>query len=284
MICRNCGTPLEDDATVCTSCGTAIAFSNTVHTADSNPVQPQNLHTADPNPVQPQNFQAAQNPRKPKKSNGFRIFGIVAAAVVAVLLFAVFSGNGSDGKTEPLVGTWQMIAQDSPEEADYLMDYMALYDEEKELVDPNSLNYTMVVSFTADGHYSFAYDADGNKACVREFYLGVMDALYEGRATLSEIYGTDLESMTREEFNSFYAEDVYSMDSYEALIDDLAESAYDYAKLSEPLETGTYELDGSLIVCTVTGETAAESMGYKIIGNTLTLTYSDGNEFYTRVN
>ena len=283
MICRNCGTPLEDDATVCTSCGTAIAFSNTVHTADSNPVQPQNLHTADPNPVQPQNFQAAQNPRKPKKSNGFRIFGIVAAAVVAVLLFAVFSGNGSDGKTEPLVGTWQMIAQDSPEEAAYLMDYMALYDEEKELVDPSILNYAMVAEFTAEGSYSFAYDVEGTKDCVAEFYRGVMDALYEGRAGLSELYGTDLESMTQEEFNEFYAVDIYGMDSFEALIAELAETAYDYAVLEEPLETGTYKVVGFNIMCTVEGETEAEGIGFAFEGENLKLTYSDGEELYTRV-
>ena len=203
----------------------------------------------------------------------------LALALIAALLCAC----GGNARAEELVGTWQMTAQDSADEVTYLMDWMDLYDEERALVDMNSLNYVLVAEFTADGNYSFTYDAEANKACVSEFYHGVMDALYEGRATLSELYETDLEAMTREEFNKFYAEDVYGMESYDALMEELAAGAYDYSVLGEPVETGTYKVVGFTIMCTVTGETEAEGIGFKLDGDTLTLTYTDGEEVYSRV-
>ena len=207
------------------------------------------------------------------------IKAFLALALIAVLL----CGCGGNDRAEALIGTWKTVAQDTPEEAEYLMDYIELYDEEKELVDPSILNYAMVAEFTADGNYSFAYDVEGTKDCVAEFYRGVMDALYEGRAGLSELYGTDLESMTQEEFNEFYAVDIYGMDSFEALIAELAETAYDYAALEEPLESGTYKVVGFNLMCTVEGETEAEGIGFTFEGENLKLTYSDGEEVYSRV-
>ena len=206
------------------------------------------------------------------------IRSIVAVVLVAVLL----CGCGAGLKLEDLTGKWAMTAMHDQEEATYLLDMLDLYAEERKLVDLDSLNYVLMVEFGSDGSYSFAYDVDANKACVREFYLGVMDALYEGRASLGGVYEADLEPMTREEFNQFYA-DVYGVASYEFLMDRFVEYAYDYDALAEPMETGTFKIVGDALMCTITGETEGASMGCELSGDSLKLIYADGEEVYTRV-
>lgn len=203
----------------------------------------------------------------------------VLALMLAVLLLC---GCGASVSADDLAGKWSLTAQSPEDEATYLLDSIDLYDEERAYVDMGSLNYVIVAEFGSDGSYSFAYDVDANKACVRAFYEGVMDALFENRAALSELYGTDLGAMTREEFNQFYAS-LYGETSYEVLMDGFVEYAYEYSVLAEPLETGTFKMVGSTMMCTITGETEAEGMGVKLDGDTLTLTFSDGEEVYTRV-
>ena len=66
------------------------------------------------------------------------------------------------------------------------------------------------------------------------------------------------------------------------MIEEMTAVGYDYDSLSGKLETGTYYIDGNDIMCTITGQTMAESLGYKVDGNTLTLIYADGTEVYTR--
>lgn len=204
-------------------------------------------------------------------------------SIVAVLLVAVLlCGCGAGLNQEELAGKWAMTEKHEQSEAIYLLDMLDLYAEERTLVDLDSLTYVFMVQFGTDGSYSFYYDVEANQACVREFYLGVMDALYEGRATLSDVYGADLEPLTRDEFNQFYA-DVYGVASYEFLMDRFVENAYDYEALATPVEAGTYKIVGSSLYCTPEGGEDSGSIGCELSGDTLTLTYSDGEEVYTRV-
>ena len=200
----------------------------------------------------------------------------IRSVVALVLVAALLCGCGAGVKMEDLTGKWALTAQHEQEEATYLLDMLDLYAEERALVDLNSMTYVLVAEFGPDGSYSFAYEVEANKECVRQFYMGVMDALYEGRATLSDVYETDLESMSREEFNQFYA-DVYGVASYEFLMDRFVEYAYDYDALAEPVETGTFKIVGKALMCTITGETEAESLGCELEGDTLKLTYADGS-------
>lgn len=87
--------------------------------------------------------------------------------------------------------------------------------------------------------------------------------------------------MTKGEFQQYYAE-LYGQTNYTEMIDLFAENAYDYASLGEDLETGSYSIEGNQILCTATGQFKEETMRYKIEGDTLTLTYVDGVEVYTR--
>ena len=207
---------------------------------------------------------------------------LLALLLAMLMMLCIFTGCESEKqKIEKLAGTWTMVKADPEDEALYLLENIDFYEEEIELIDLTTLDSVYLVEFTTEKTYLFAYDADATKECVREFYVNVFDVLYENRNKLSETYGKDFGAMTEDEFFLFYA-GLYGIESYEAMIDRFTETAYDYESLAEPFETGTFTIKGQKILCTITGETQAESLGYAIEGNTLTLTYSDGVEVYTR--
>lgn len=207
---------------------------------------------------------------------------ILALSLAALLVMGLFAGCESEAdKIAVLAGTWTMVGQDSEEEAKELLENIDLYEEEIAMADLTTLTYKQNVVFTAEKTYHFVYDVEGTIACVREFFVETFAALYEGRATLNEVYGQEFDQMTEAEFQQFYA-DLYSAENFETLMDQMAEGAYNYEKMAEPWETGTYSIKGDDIMCTITGETQAEALGYSIENDELTLTYSDAVEVYTR--
>lgn len=204
---------------------------------------------------------------------------IILALTLALVLLA---GCGGGVTAEDLAGEWTMTVTSTEDDVTYLMDSMDLYEEERAFVDMSSMNDVLIATFGADGSYSFVYEVEANKACVRAFYEGVITALFDNRAELTALYGEEVADMTREEFDQFYAE-IYGMTDMATLVDELVEYAYDYEALAEPIEVGTFKIVGSNLMCTIEGETEVGSIGFKLDGDTLTLTYSDGEEVYTRV-
>lgn len=202
--------------------------------------------------------------------------------LILTLVMAMLCGCGGGVSAEDLAGEWTMTVTSSEDDVVYLMDTMDLYEEERAFVDMGSMNDVLIATFGADGSYSFVYEVEANKACVRAFYEGVITALYDNRAELTGLYGEEVVDMTREEFDQFYAE-VYGMTDMATLMDELVEYAYDYDVMAEPIEVGTFKIVGSNLMCTIEGETEVGSIGFKLDGDTLTLTYSDGEEVYTRV-
>ncbi len=205
--------------------------------------------------------------------------------LILAMVLLTFSGCGptTAEKIEALSGVWTITLDNTKDAAESLLDTIDAYPEEVALADLNSLDYVQVVEFTTDKTYRFAYDAEGTQACVKAFYESFFDALYEGRSTLNSVYEASFDDMTKEEFQQFYAE-MYELASYEEMIDKMAETAYDYEELAEAWETGTYTIKGKNIMCTITGEVMPEALEYAIDGDTLTLTYSNGVEVYTKAN
>ena len=185
-------------------------------------------------------------------------------------------------KIEELSGIWHCM-EDGQDEVVPLLELADFYEEEIALVGDLSMSFVKVVEFTQDRTYRFSYDVDKTKEQVYHLYSAAMDAIYEGRAELTELYGEAITTATQAEFQLFYAQ-LYGMTTYEELLTSFVDNAYDYDKLGEDFETGTYTIDGNDIMCTITGETQAEALGYKIEGENLTLTYSNLVEYYTRAN
>lgn len=206
----------------------------------------------------------------------------LSVALVATLLVSLLAGCGLFGLSkEDVLGSWATVKPDTQEEAMGLLESIEAYEEEIALADLDCLEYVKVVEFHEDGTYCFRYDVEGTKACVREYYDTYFNALYEGRVTLEEVYGEAFEAMSQAEFRQYFAA-LYSYTDYIEMLDNFAEVAYDYEALEEPMETGTYDVDGDQIVTMVTGEYVEEAMGAAVEDGILTLTYIDGEEVYTK--
>lgn len=200
---------------------------------------------------------------------------------LAVLMLATMlcACESKEEKYAALAGTWQMVAQDSEEQALVLLEAIDLYEEEIALVDTNSLQYVWIYEFDTEGNFRQADDIDATKDCVRKFYEGVFQAMYDGRANLGELYGEDFSAMSQDEFQMYYAS-IYGYESYAALIDQFVENAYRYDEWTD-YRNGTFTFDGDKLEIIDGGE--EYWLGYKIEGNTLTLSYNDGDEVYTKV-
>ena len=206
---------------------------------------------------------------------------LLTLALVLALLGCLCACDSTE-KMEALAGTYTMTAVDSEAQFMEFMESIEAYDEEIALADKNSLKFVKLVTFDAKGNYSFADDVAGNKKCLREFYEGYFAALYAGRTTLNTVYETTFDNMTEAEFQQYYAE-IYNCSNYAALLDTLVENAYDWEAKEAPWETGKYKIRDNRIYFTMTGDSDAEYISYTLKGDTLTLTYSNAEEVYTRV-
>lgn len=205
---------------------------------------------------------------------------VIAALIAGVRTF--FTENAMNDKIDQLAGVYTTL-EDNTDGVQDLLSLVDLSQEELALTGGVELKLVKLVEFTQDRNYRFGYDAEQSKQQVRAMYADALDAIYQGRATLTALYGDEITTATQEEFQQFYAE-LYSLTSYDELLDALADNAFDYDALSEDYETGTYTIEGKKILCTITGESEAEYLEYKLDGDTLTLTYSDMVETYTRAN
>lgn len=205
---------------------------------------------------------------------------VIVALIAGVRTF--FTENAMNDKIDQLAGVYTTL-EDNTDGVQDLLSLVDLAQEELALTGGVELKLVKLVEFTQNRDYRFSYDAEQSKQQVRAMYADALDAIYQGRATLTALYGDEIATATQEEFQQFYAE-LYSLTSYDELLDALADNAFDYDALSEDYETGTYTIEGKKILCTITGESEAEYLEYKLDGDTLTLTYSDMVETYTRAN
>lgn len=205
---------------------------------------------------------------------------VILALIAGVRTF--FTEKAMNDKIDDLAGVYTTL-EDNTDSVQDLLTLVDLSQEELALTGDVELKLVKTVEFTQNRTYRFGYDAQQSRQHVRAMYADALDALYQGRATLTSLYGDEVATATQEEFRQFYAE-LYSFTSYDELLDALADNAFDYDILGEDFETGTYTVEGKKIMCTITGESEAEYLNYHLDGDTLTLTYSDMEETYTRAN
>ena len=212
-----------------------------------------------------------------------RSIRLLAVILTLAALCSALSGCETTAqKMEALSGTWRMIEQDTTEQATALLEAIDLYEQEMALADVNSLKYAWIYEFDAEGNFRQADDIAMTKQLVREFYEGLIDSFYENRADLSDLYEVDMSVMTKEELQQFYA-DLYGYETYEALMDRFVNAAYKYDTWTD-YRNGTYTIkDGKLDIVDMADGYETYLIAYKLDGDTLTLTYKDGVEVYTRV-
>ena len=205
---------------------------------------------------------------------------ILCLALVAILMLSM-TACGEALFVKSVAGTWSCRMEESAEYTQKLLESFELYEEEIALID-TPLYTVKHVQFNEDMTYRYYYDVDLEKECVREFFVAMFDSLYEGKSTLTDCYEIDLSTLSKDEFFQFYA-DLYMAQDYDALIDTFVDNAYDYDTFANA-ESGTYTINLNQITKETDNPDAAGTIQYKVKDNTLTLTYSDGTEVYTKVN
>lgn len=207
---------------------------------------------------------------------------IVSVCLMAILLLGIFSGCGVDsGKLDALVGTWTTHVDEEEEYILEVLTFFELYEDEIALVETTGMQLVKVVEFHADRTYSFRYDGEGTRAAVRSYLEGVFQTLYEKREQLDALYEASFALYSQEAFQQFYAA-LYEKESFDALLDSMADEVYDYTVLDQPYETGTFKLLGNRIYCTKTGETEANYLEYTVTDTALELVYLEGSEVYQK--
>lgn len=213
-----------------------------------------------------------------------KLLSRILSAVVAVLIVygvrAVFDLVVVPRQIDKLAGTYVTEEQfDAADVEELLADY-DFYTEEIALVDLDGLSINKYVQFTEDKTYTFYYDVDTFKAHVEDMFRDAFADMYAGRDQLSAVYEMDMTAMTEAEFQTFYAE-LYSQESFDALVSVMTEDAYNYSVLEDDTEVGTFTIDDGKILCTIQGTYTAESMGYELKDGKLTLHFSNKDEVYT---
>lgn len=208
---------------------------------------------------------------------------MIALALVLVMLCALCGCESNAQKMEALCGRWEMVTYLDAETAQSALELLEFYPEEIALADLNSMGLVMTVEFTQDGNYEFAFDMDGSLEFMANYYTDVMEDLYNAREQLTGTYGTEIVDMDLQGFQQFYAE-LFGLTDFNALIQYFLDTSLDYEYMQQTVEVGTFRIASNTILCTIAGEDEAESMGYSIEGNTLTLTYVNGEEVYTKCN
>lgn len=203
---------------------------------------------------------------------------LITLALTLLLLLGLCACDKVDYQAK-IQGTWTMDYLEENELRDKLLTNIELYEEEIALVTAR-LHGIKKVTFNSDKTYTFSEPVEDNKACVREFYDRVFDALYLGQKDLEGLYDQDISTMNEADFKQFYAE-LYGAEDYEALLDKLTENAYTWSNFGVT-EKGTYTVGSEVIKVDTEGSDNDGTIKYTVEDGVLTLTYSDGAERYTK--
>lgn len=218
-------------------------------------------------------------------------FLVSALSTILALTFAAFLKLGvttlveksfEAGAVKKLTGSYMTEDRLTADTAEEILVKNDFYSEEIAFADLDSLYIPKFVEYHKDKTYTYYYDADGFRDNVETFFLQFFDNMYANRVALSGVYNIDFTSMSKADFQAYYAS-LYGENSFDDLIATLANGCYDYDALARDVEVGTFSIENNKIIYTIMGSTLKEHVIYKLSGNSLTLTYSDAVEEYSRI-
>lgn len=213
-----------------------------------------------------------------------RFFTRLLASALAVLI-VTFAMDGvakisTSRKISKLAGNYVTMEPLEADMVERMLTNFDFYPEEIALIDLESQTVPKCMEFRDNKSVVSYYDADAFRSDVERFFRQAFENLYANRDALSSLYNADFSAMTQAEFETYYAT-LYSKSTFDELVTFLAADAYNYNELTS--STGTFTIEDDKIVCKFINPFSTSVMGYDLSGNTLTLTYSDGAEVYTRI-
>lgn len=186
------------------------------------------------------------------------------------------------GAIKKLTGTYTTKDMIPTDTAETILSKNDFYPEEIAFADLSTLYVPKFVEFHSDKTYTYYYDADGYRDNTEAFFRQFFENMYVNRTALSGLYSADFTHMSEAEFQAYYAT-LYGENSFDDLIRMLSNGCWDYEAVANDVETGTFTVNDNKIIYTKTGTTLKEHVIYKLSGDTLTLTYSDAVEVYSRI-
>ena len=216
-----------------------------------------------------------------------------AALILALcLLLALAACDGASLTTpslklDDLVGKWQTTYTLEEDVAEELLDYYGFTEEERALIGHDVFKVAQILTIGSDKTYSFEIDGERSRNLVRQSFNSIISLVYDHLGELTDTYGEEMaeEVADLDEFKDYYAW-MYDFDSYDEYLDAVVEDfVSEYYDMSSPidLEHGTFTIDGTDLVMTIDGESEGASVGASLSGNSLLITYKDGEELYTRL-
>ncbi|MBQ0058439.1 MAG: hypothetical protein KBS83_00550 [Lachnospiraceae bacterium] len=214
---------------------------------------------------------------------------IVSLLLCGVMALSMVACGGPSTK-EQLVGEWERQTVTSAEEMCQILEKLDFYEEELEICKDLDSDDRLTWTFNEDGTYVNALDPDYYRSSYRDYWERVINALYENRAIIADVYAApELADASFEDFSAFYA-GLYD-DTYTDFVDFATDwTTSDYTDEDAIREAGTYTIDKDKVSLTATqkAEDNDTDDGYITVsfsddGNTLTITYSDGDEVLTKV-
>lgn len=205
-------------------------------------------------------------------------FAIAVRTGITIVVDKAFEAK----EVKKLVGTYRMEDLISTDIAENILEANDFYPEEIALADLTSLYVPKYVEYHSDKTYTYYYDADGYRDHIETFLRQTFDRMYENRTDISSLYSIDFTSISKADFQAYYAS-LYGENSFDDLISTISNGCWDYEALSKDVEIGTYSIQDNKIIYTQQGSTLKEHVTFQLSGNSLTLTYSDAVEVYTKL-
>lgn len=199
------------------------------------------------------------------------------ALLLALVMVLTLTACGLS--TKDLAHKWVMMDNYTEDGARENLVAFGFYEEEIALADLTCIGAVRYLTFGTDGTYSFIYNEEETHEKLVAYYDNYITNLFNNRDKLVDDYGADVidELSDEETFKEFYAY-MFSCETYEALLDALADDTFDF---SEANEQGTYKLTGDTVILYESGGSDGATIGVALEGNSLTITYTDGTEVYT---
>lgn len=201
---------------------------------------------------------------------------LMALVLACVMLVGLCGCSLFGPDLEPLYGTWTLVEYVSEEAAADMLESLDFYESEIALADLTGVGLVKEASFS-EGTYSLTYNIEESRARMYNYFDQLILALYNGRDALVLDYGSEITSLTEDEFKQGYAE-LFGLSSYEELLNMYVDNCMNYSVLEESADIGILEpgTGKDEILCN------SEVLRFSISGDELTLIYVDGMEVYTR--
>ncbi len=211
-----------------------------------------------------------------------RMFALLLAALTLCLCAC---GKSDAERLAEVAGRWVTIVPLEQSRLEGFYSRMDLSPEEIALCSGLEASYPYFIEYKDDVTYRQGADVAGARESLAQFVRDIFDTLYASRTALNDLYGVDFGPCTQEEFQMFYAE-LYGLQSYDALIQALADTTLDFNAMALSIEHGKFRFSAEKIYFKPNFETEEVYTVYEILedGRMSILVEGNEKEIYTKVN